>query len=142
MKKFLISGLVFLSTVCHATNATFNAPGPSFLVNFNSEAQLWNGICVGGDICGKNDALTVQYPAGSWVNGVSVGAHDKVGGQTKAHLQIYINGNYAGEQDVKSDGSTLAFPVHTFVNTIKFMSVNQDHKPGGDETQILQLQSY
>lgn len=144
ISKIILAPTIFaiaLSQAALAENVTYYAPGPSFLKNWNSNS-FYHGVCIGGEICGKNDKLTILYPNGSWVNGIAVGAHDDVGSVRKAHLQIYVNGSFAGEQDVLRNGSTLNFPIHTFVSKIEFVSVKEDHSAGGDETDILQAQSY
>ena len=91
-------------------------------------------VCIGGEICGKSDTVTVDLPPSSYISTVKVYAHDNVGSNHGAHLNLYLDGVKKGELDVKSSGTTLVFPLYTVGSRIVFLSTQADGSSAGDET--------
>jgi hypothetical protein len=96
-------------------------------------------VCIGGQICGKSDTVTLDLPPSSYISYVHVYAHDNVGSNHGAHLNLYLDGVKMGELDVKSSGSTLVFPLYTVGSRIVFLSTQADGSSAGDETVIQQI---
>ena len=84
----------------------------------------------------------MTYPAGTYLQKVTIYAHDNVGNKTDALLQLYIDGALIGELDVKKAGSNLEFPVNRYVQIMQLKSINLNRGPGGDETVVTSIQSY
>jgi hypothetical protein len=108
-------------------------------VNAGFEENL---ICIGGEICGKESTVSVIYYSTTYVAKMRVLADDNVGSKTKAHLQLYADGQLIGEQDVSRHGSWLEFNVGRRVNSLMLKSVHESHAPNGDETEIAHIVTF
>lgn len=100
-----------------------------------------NAICIGGEQCGRDNFIQLNYPQ-SYVQKISIFAHDGISDVTKAHLQVFVNGVLIGEKDVLRDGSWLEFPVNRYVSSIYLKSVRDTGASTGDETAIQNITSY
>jgi hypothetical protein len=140
MSKVLLTlVLAFCATLAQASTI-INAPSAQYQYDF-TQGDPRTGLCIGGGRCGKYNYLYVQYP-GVWISNVFITAHDAVGSATNAKLELWVNGRFHSSVDVKAAGSTLTFNTYTNVYQLQFRSVNKDGSSGGDETMILQLQSF
>lgn len=137
----LIAGLVLAATGLAAQASTvLNASGSQYDHDFTANGAT-QGLCIGGAMCGTTNYVYVQYP-GSYVSNVLVTAHDNVGDKTGALLELWVNGALFSRQDVKAAGSTLIFDVYRPVWQLQFRSVQKDGRSGGDETMLLNLQTF
>lgn len=140
MKKILVAAA--LATVIPA--AAFAADNvysvKAFSANVSTSFNPY--ACIGGEICGKNSLVSVEYYSTTYVSALRVLAHDDVGQKSKAHLQLWADGQLIGEQDVLRAGSWLSFPVGRRVNNLMLISVNENHAPNGDETVVEYLLTY
>lgn len=95
-------------------------------------------------MCGKNNSLVINYPAGTYLQKVIVGADDQYDDKTDAALQLYVNGVYLTELDVKKAPglSRLEYSVGSYVQNLTFKSVHKDGKAVGDETKIWKITTY
>jgi hypothetical protein len=144
MKKMLTS-LIFLcaSELAHAENFLIVAADSYFNRDYSTDSPP-GGICFGGELCGKNDQVTVLYMSSSsnFLTNVNVRAHDHVGDKFKAHLQLWADGVLIGEKDVSKNGSWLNFQLDRNVFRLEFRSVHERGAAGGDETVITWIQTY
>lgn len=143
MSKYskIMAALVLAATGLAAQASTvLNASGSQFDYDFTHSGAA-QGLCIGGAICGTTNYVYVQYP-GSYVSNVLVSAHDAVGDKTSAMLELWVNGVLRSRQDVKAAGSTLVFDVYQPVWQLQFRSVQKDGRSGGDETMLLNLQTF
>ena len=137
-----IAGIFMLATGLAAqAGVVLNAPSQQFNYDFTNGGDPRTGLCIGGASCGVNEYLYVQYP-GSYVSNVIVSAHDGIGDKTNALLELWVNGSYHSRQDVKAAGSSLIFNVYRPVYQLQFRSVQKNGHSGGDETMLLNLQSF
>jgi hypothetical protein len=140
MSKILLTlVLAFCTTLAHASTI-INAPSSPYQHDF-TQGDPRTGLCIGGGQCGKYNYLYVQYPS-VWISTVLVTAHDAVGSKTNAKLELWVDGRFHSSVDVKAAGSTLTFNTFTYVRQLQFRSVHKDGSSGGDETMILQVQSF
>lgn len=142
VRSKVLSGIFLLVTGLAAQASTvLSSPGSQFSHDFTGGGDPRQGLCIGGGYCGTTNYLYVQYP-NSFVSNVFVSAHDAVGDKTNALLELWVNGRYHSRQDVKAAGSTLVFDVYQYVYQLQFRSVQKDGNSGGDETMLLNLQTY
>ena len=134
LKIFLTSA--FMLAAFSVNSVTFYADnGPFFYQNFGD-----GGICIGGDICGESERLTITYPS-VYITSLEVNADDNIGDKHRAELELYVDGVPFKKLDVKKDGSTLIFDLNRNVKSLRLMSVSKDeHK--SDETRIYTIYSY
>lgn len=92
--------------------------------------------CIGGQRCGRDTSYTLDVGSINLITYVVVSADDNVGDKTKAHLQCYVDGIFAGELDVSKAGGLLSFFPNLVGRRVEFRSVSEDHNPNGDETRI------
>jgi hypothetical protein len=137
-----ISALFLAATGLAAqASVVLNAPSQQFNYDFTNGGDPRTGLCIGGASCGTSEYLYVQYP-GSYVSNVIVSAHDGIGDKTNALLELWVNGYYHSRQDVKAAGSNLIFNVYRPVYQLQFRSVHKNGYSGGDETMLMNLQSF
>ncbi|WP_331346524.1 hypothetical protein [Cellvibrio sp. UBA7661] len=141
MKKYFFIFCALLSSSVMASSYTHYSTSSYVHLNFTN-GNPGSGLCIGGEICGKNDSLKIIYQPNRYISTVAVGAHDKVGDKFKAHLIVIADGVVVGEQDVLKDGSTLSFSVNRNVSVLEFKSVHENHEPKGDETVIMDVVTY
>lgn len=104
--------------------------------NYQNMDPTYGGICIGGDICGVENTLFIVYPPNTYVSVAEVTAHDDVGSKTKANLQLWIDGVFQKEMDVKKDGSNLRFYINKVIKSnIEFRSIGESDTQT-DETVI------
>lgn len=114
-----------------ATSATYTAPSLPWSASMS--------ICIGGEICGRYDTVTVNVPSPSYITYVRVYAHDNVGDKRGARLHLYLDGVERGDKDVLSAGGWIVFPLSVRGSQIVFRSTNSEGTYSGDETVIQQI---
>lgn len=114
-----------------AASAYYSAPGVPWTASMN--------VCIGGELCGKDDTVTVDVPPSSYITYVRVYAHDNVGQKTGARLHLYVDGVHRGDLDVRSAGSYLRFSVYAEGSRLVFRSTNTDGSSAGDETVLQEI---
>jgi len=121
----------------------FGGTASATSASFTAASLPWSSgpvnICIGGELCGLNDTVTVNVPSQSYIRYVQVNAHDNVGNVHDATLRVYVDGTLRGSQDVKAAGSTLIFTIQAPGNQIVFRSVRSGNS-AGDETVLTDIQ--
>lgn len=136
MKKLLpYAGLI--ASLFLQNNAS--ASGPEILLT--TDASPSPG-CIGGARCGVDKAYTIDTGSTYFITKVIVEADDNVGDKTRAHLECYVDGVFAGELDVSKNGSSLAFKPNLSGRRVELRSVREDHNPLGDETNLYYVAVY
>jgi len=139
------------TNITGGTVYSFNSIGPSVymqpyletLIKGEGNPSVYQTkVCVGGEICGRASSIVVNYPAGTYLQKVRVWAHDKVGDKTAAHLQLYVNGVFHSEQDVRQSGSWLEYTLGAYAQSVTFKSIHEKNLPGGDESVVEIFESY
>ncbi|KJZ13751.1 MAG: hypothetical protein ACPGUE_16555 [Marinomonas sp.] len=133
--KIIFAAIILtLSGIASAIN--FFATSNYYQGNYQNMDPTYGGICIGGDICGLENTLFIVYPQNTYLSVAEVTAHDDVGSKTKARLQLWVDGVFQEDMDVKKAGSTLRFYINkTVKGNIEFRSVGEsDGKT--DETVI------
>jgi hypothetical protein len=102
-------------------------------------------ICMGGQLCGLSDNITVDFSQFLYIDSVQVYAHDNIGDKHGAHLVLYINGIKVGEQDVLAAGGWIYFNHSQYDtrwsgNHVVLRSVQASGDSGGDETFVRDFQ--
>ena len=158
MKKLFVGAFLLLSSLAFAdvayvdgvaigggsTKWNLYSSGPS--LDVATYAVFGNyyvrQICIGGGKCGRESSINVLYPAGTYLQKVVIRAHDSVGDSTNALLQLYVDGVFVNELDVKSGGSDLEYTIGRFVQNMQLKSINKNRGSGGDETAVSHILSY
>lgn len=135
------SAAALLSALCLLAGfaGTASATPASARSHFYSVPSLpWGKVvdrCIGGAECGGTENrlyFTLDRPA--YLSQLEVRANDDVAQRHNAVLRVYVDGEPAGQQDVKQAGSTLTYPLYRFGGQVVLESVSTNG--GTDETQV------
>jgi hypothetical protein len=102
---------------------------------------MYRGLGITGRF-GKYVYLTVNYPSSTYIDYIFVQCDDNIGSTKSAQLELWVDGKFHSRRDVSNTGSGLGFTLHRSVKTVWLKSVHNKGAIGGEETRIVQYQSY
>jgi len=100
------------------------------------------GAVLGGDGADIPNPFKITLDTPMEVESVRVDAHDDVGFFSNAVLNVFLDGEFVGRQDVKSAGSLLTYAVGRSGRTVEFYSREEDGLSGDEETFIRTIKIY